>query len=72
MIYFAIDITKLNQYASLDYNGIVQIAPFEFIDDSDGFYMLFSKLKQLKSYSIIIRLESTAHYGNNLVLFLFY
>ena len=46
--------------------------PFKFSNDGDGFQMLVSRLTQL-SYeddSIIIGLESTAHYGDNLVRYL--
>ena len=72
MIYVGIDISKLNHYAAaIDSDGVVQIEPFEFTNDNDGFYMLVSKLEQFESDSIIIGLESTAHYGNNLVSFLF-
>lgn len=71
MIYVGIDISKLNRYAAaIDSDGVVQIEPFEFTNDNDGFYMLVSKLEQFESDSIIIGLESTAHYGNNLVSFL--
>ena len=71
MIYFGIDIAKLNHFASaIDSDGVVLIEPFEFFDDNDGFYMLLSKLNSFDKDSIIIGLESTAHYGNNLVSFL--
>lgn len=71
MIYVGIDIAKLNHYAAaIDSDGVVQIEPFEFINDNDGFHMLVFKLKQFENDSIIIGLESTAHYGNNLVSFL--
>ena len=71
MIYVGIDISKLNHYAAaIDSDGVVQIESFEFTNDNDGFYMLVSKLEQFESDSIIIGLESTAHYGNNLVSFL--
>ena len=68
MIYFGIDIAKLNHFASvIDSDGVVLIEPFEFLNDNDGFYMLPSKLNSFDKNSIIIGLESTAHYGNNLV-----
>ena len=71
MIYVGIDIAKLNHFASaIDSDGQVLIEPFEFLNDNDGFYMLLSKLKSFDKDSIIIGLESTAHYGNNLVSFL--
>lgn len=71
MIYVGIDIAKLNHFASaIDSDGVVLIEPFEFLNDNDGFYMLLSKLNSFEKNSIIIGLESTAHYGNNLVSFL--
>ena len=71
MIYVGIDIAKLSHYAAaVDSDGVVLIEPFEFLNDSDGFYMLLSKLNQFEKDDIIIGLESTAHYGNNLVFFL--
>ena len=71
MIYVGIDIAKLSHYAAaVDSDGVVLIEPFEFLNDSDGFYMLLSKLNQFEKDSIIIGLESTAHYSNNLVSFL--
>ena len=71
MVYVGIDIAKLNHYASaIDSDGVVLIEPFEFLNDNDGFYMLLSKLNPFEKDSIIVCLESTAHYGNNLVSFL--
>lgn len=71
MIYVGIDIAKLNHFASaINSDGVVLIEPFEFLNDSDGFYMLLSKLNPFEKDSIIVGLESTAHYGNNLVSFL--
>lgn len=71
MVYVGIDIAKLNHYASaINSDGVVLIEPFEFLNDNDGFYMLLSKLNPFEKDSIIVGLESTAHYGNNLVSFL--
>lgn len=71
MIYVGIDIAKLNHYASaIDSDGVVLIEPFEFLNDNAGFYTLLSKLNSFELNDIIIGLESTAHYGNNLVSFL--
>ena len=71
MIYVGIDIAKLNHFASaIDSDGAVLIEPFKFLNDNDGFYSLLSKLDSFEKDSIIIGLESTAHYGNNLVFFL--
>lgn len=71
MIYVGIDIAKRNHFASaLSSDGEVLIEPFEFCNDGDGFNMLISALDSLESDNIIIGLESTAHYGDNLVRFL--
>ena len=51
-------------------DGEILIEPFKFTNDYDGFYLLLSKLAPLDQHSIIIGLESTAHYGDNLVRFL--
>ena len=68
MIYVGIDIAKLNHFAAaISSDGEILIEPFKFTNDYDGFY---SKLAPLDQNSIIIGLESTAHYGDNLVRFL--
>lgn len=73
MIYVGIDIAKLNHFASaISSDGSELMKPFKFTNDGDGFQMLHSRLNDL-SYSddsIIIGLESTAHYGDNLVRYL--
>ena len=71
MIYVGIDIAKLNHYASaISSEGEVLLEPFKFSNDNDGFYTLVSKLNQFEKDKVIIGLESTAHYGNNLLAFL--
>ena len=71
MIYVGIDIAKLNHYAAvLSSDGTVLTEPFKFTNDGDGFKMLSSELSDYSPESIIIGLESTAHYGDNLVRYL--
>lgn len=71
MIFVGIDIAKLNHFASaISSDGEVLIQPFKFTNDNDGFQLLLSKLELFELDSLIIGLESTAHYGNNLVKFL--
>ena len=71
MIYVGIDIAKLNHFASaISSDGEILIEPFKFTNDNDGFQLLLSKLDPLDKDSIIIGLESTAHYGDNLVRYL--
>lgn len=71
MIYVGIDIAKLNHFASaVSSDGEVLIEPFKFTNDNDGFCLLVSRLSSFEKDELIIGLESTAHYGNNLLLFL--
>ena len=73
MIYVGIDIAKLNHFASaLSSDAEELMKPFKFTNDGDGFQMLHSRLDELSRSgdSIIIGLESTAHYGDNLVRYL--
>ena len=71
MIYVGIDIAKLNHFASaISSEGEILIEPFQFCNDSDGFHLLLSKLESFDKSSLIIGLESTAHYGDNLVRYL--
>jgi len=73
MIYVGIDIAKLNHFASaISSDGEILMEPFKFTNDGDGFQLLVSKLETLalEDDNIIIGLESTAHYGDNLVRYL--
>ena len=71
MIYVGIDIAKLNHFASaLSSDGEILIELFKFTNDGDGFHLLLSKLDSFEIDNIIIGLESTAHYGDNLVRYL--
>ena len=71
MIYVGVDIAKLNHFASaISSEGEVLIEPFQFLNDGDGFHLLLSRLSSFEPNNIIIGLESTAHYGDNLVRYL--
>ena len=71
MIYVGIDVAKLNHFASaISSDGEELIKPFKFTNDADGFQLLSSHLDSLLDDSFIIGLESTAHYGANLVRYL--
>ena len=71
MIFVGIDIAKLNHFAAvLSSDGEILMEPFQFTNDGDGFQLLISKLESFDKDSIIIGLESTAHYGDNLVRYL--
>ena len=73
MVYVGIDIAKLNHFASaISSDGLELMKPFKFTNDGDSFQMLVSRLTEL-SYaddSIIISLESTAHYGDKVIQYL--
>jgi transposase len=72
VIYLGIDIAKkLHVAAAISSDGEIIFEPFEFSNDSDGFSKLLSAVQALQKDDLIIGLESTAHYGNNLVVFLF-
>ena len=71
MIYVGVDIAKLNHFASaISSKGEILIEPFKFTNDADGFHMPASKLDSFDKAGTIIGLESTAHYGDNLVRYL--
>ncbi len=73
MIYVGIDIAKLNHFASaISSDGEILMEQFKFTNDGDGFSLLVSNLESISDNkdSIIIGLESTAHYGDNLVRYL--
>lgn len=71
MIYVGIDIAKLNHFAcAVSADGKVLLEPFKFTNDNAGFQKLLSCLDSFDKNSLIIGLESTAHYGNTLVEFL--
>lgn len=71
MIYAGIDIAKFNHYAAvISSDGLVLTEPFKFSNDGDGFLRLSAELSDYAPESVIIGLESTAHYGDNLVRYL--
>lgn len=71
MIYVGIDIAKTNHYASIvNYStGEVLENPFLVTNNKQGFDILYSKIKDFDKDKLLIGLESTAHYGNNLVFY---
>lgn len=71
MIYAGIDIAKLNHFASIaSSDSEVLVDPFLFSNDLEGFRSLSLILDKYDRDQLLIGLESTAHYGNNLVEFL--
>lgn len=72
MIYVGIDVAKKIHAASvLSSDGEILVEPFKFSNDDDGFCRLTSSIESFDKDSLIIGLESTAHYGINLVSYLY-
>lgn len=70
MIYVGIDIAKETHVAAaMDTNGVILLEPFAFQNDHEGFKLLKAKLDSLKG-DILVGLESTAHYAENVIFFL--
>lgn len=71
MIYLGIDVAKNTHVAAaLTSDGEVVLEPFSFANSSSGFSLLKEKISALTNQSLLIGLESTAHYGENLSYFL--
>lgn len=71
-IYVGIDIAKHDHYASfINSDGVILIKSFKFTNDLSGFNILEDKLNSYSKDDIIIGFESTAHYANSLMLYLF-
>lgn len=71
MIYVGIDIAKETHVAAaMNTDGVVLIEPFAFQNDHEGFQLLKAKLETLDKNDLLIGLESTAHYAENLIFFL--
>jgi transposase len=72
MIYVGIDIAKQKHFASvMSSQGEILIPPFSFSNDYPGFQSVLSKLSVFAKESVLIGMESTSHYGENLICFLF-
>ena len=72
MFYVGIDIAKNTHWASvMSSDGEVICEPFSFSNDNSGFQKFISKLESLDKEKILIGLESTAHYGENIISYLF-
>lgn len=73
MFLLGIDIAKLNHVASCIDSSTNEIvfSNFKFKNDFKGFSALLDKIKTFDTKNLIIGLESTSHYGENLINFLF-
>ena len=72
MNYVGIDIAKQTHYASImNSDGEILVEPFPFSNDHAGFQKLLKQLSAFSQDEILIGMESTAHYAENLTSFLF-
>lgn len=72
MIYLGIDIAKNSHIASaISADGEILISQFLFSNDIAGFSLLTEKIKSFSADQLLIGMESTAHYAENLIFFLF-
>ena len=72
MKYVGIDIAKENHYAAiLSADGEVERKPFRFTNTAEGFSLFKDAITVYDKEEILIGMESTAHYGENLLSWLF-
>ena len=72
MIYVGIDIAKNTHWASaINSDGEILLEPFSFQNNNEGFQKFISKLSNFDKQKMLIGLESTAHYGENIISYLF-
>lgn len=73
MFLLGIDIAKLNHVASCidSSTNEVVFSNFKFKNDFEGFSAFLDKMKSFDAKNLMIGLESTSHYGENLIHFLF-
>lgn len=72
MIFVGIDVAKFSHFASaVNSDGEVVLKPFSFSNSNKGFNLLLSKLNDFPCDNYFIGLESTGHYSDNIVSFLF-
>ena len=67
-----IDIAKNTHWASaMNSDGEILLEPFSFQNNNEGFLKFISKLSNFDKQKMLIGLESTAHYGENIISYLF-
>ena len=70
MTYVGIDIAKETHVAAaVNADGVIITPPFPFANNCEGFKLLKEKLDTLDKAGLLIGLESTAHYAENLIWF---
>jgi len=71
MKYVGIDVAKETHYGCVtSHNNKVLTPPFQFDNNISGFSLLLSKFKKFPKSDVVIGLESTGIYGENLMSFL--
>lgn len=71
MKFVGVDIAKQTHYACVtSHKNKVLVPPFAFENDIDGFNKFVSKFKKFPKNDVVIGLESTGVYGENLIVFL--
>jgi transposase len=72
MVYVGIDIAKHKHFAAvLSSDGEVLRKSFGFSNTSEGFSQLLNVLSDFEQKDLLIGMESTGHYGENLLSYLF-
>ncbi len=72
MLFVGIDVAKKNHFASVVNSDCeVLVKPFKFSNDETGFNLLLTCLSKFDKSDILIGLEATGIYGDNLINFLF-
>lgn len=72
MIYVGIDIAKEFHFASVVNSELdVLVKPFKFTNDNAGFQLFLKNISGFQKSDILIGLEATGIYGDNLISFLF-
>ena len=72
MIFVGIDVAKDTHYAAVsDNSGAVLVKPFAFQNNAEGFCLLLKKLSEFDRSKLLIGLESTGIYSENLICFLY-
>lgn len=71
MKYVGVDIAKSTHYACvISHNNKVLTPPFPFENNISGFNLFLSKFKKFPKNDVVVGLESTGVYGENLIAFL--
>ncbi|MDR0304048.1 MAG: IS110 family transposase [Chitinispirillales bacterium] len=71
MKYVGVDVAKQSHYACVtSENNKILTPPFSFANNIDGYNLLLSKFRKFPKNDVVVGLESTGVYGENLIAFL--